>query len=60
MKIPKCRERRKELKMTLLDLAVKVGCSIATVQNAEKGNSINTNNAKRIASGLRTDLEKLI
>jgi hypothetical protein len=46
--------------MTLLELAGAAGCSIGTIQKAEKCKSINTNIAKGIAIGLRINLEQLI
>lgn len=50
-----------ELKhVTVEELAVKACMSSSTLYKVRRGEDVATNTAKRIASGLRVDLEKLI
>lgn len=49
-----------ENKVSVEHLADKTCMSASTIFKARKGNKINVNTAKRIASGLRMNIEQLI
>ena len=60
MILSKLKETMKEKKLSTEELAVKTCMSSSTIFKARSGTHVTVNTAKRIASGLRVDLEKLI
>lgn len=59
VKVPQLRAYRKDLALSQLDLALKAGVGLSTVNRAERGEDIRPSSVRRLARALHTTPRRL-